>query len=150
MNSIIKPLFSWILAGLLGILFYICYGFSRKLLWSWNVSHLLTWINPRTDFQNFIFILSLNSIVALTSSLPGSVLCGFLLIKLFRKKAILYGLGSICICILLFISFRLHRGVEALDLSAKISALITPIIVNVIFFMSILIIRKYLRREGIQ
>ena len=145
-----KKLFLWILlilSGVLGsFLFYICYGFSNKLLWSRNISrliqHLLTWINPTTEFQHFIFFVSLNIVVAFTSSLPGSVLCGVLLVRLFRDRAMLYGLGYICIYLLLTFDYR--RIVDAPDLSLKVSVLITPIVASLTLLLSILVIRKYL------
>ncbi len=136
----------FILSGVLGsYLFYICYSFLNKLLWSRNMSrliqNLLTWINPRTEFQNFIFFVSLNIVVAFTSSLPGSVLCGLLLVRLFRDRAMPYGLGYICIYLLLTFDYR--RIVNAPDLSLQVSVLIMPIIASLTLLLSILIIRKY-------
>jgi hypothetical protein len=54
----------------------------------------------------------------------------------------LYGLGYICIYLLLTFDYR--RIVDAPDLSLKVSALITPIVASLTLFLSILIIRKYL------
>jgi hypothetical protein len=147
--SIIKRLLLWILlilSGMLGgFLFHICYGFSNKLLWSRNLSrliqHLLTWINPRTEFQHFIFFVSLNIVVAFTSSLLGSVLFGLLLVRLFRDRAMLYGLGYSCIYLLLTFPYR--RLVNAPDLSLQVSVLIMPIVASLTLLLSILIIRKY-------
>jgi len=101
----------------------------------------VTWINPGTEFQHFIFFVSLNIVVAFTSSLPGSVLFGLLLVRLFRDRAMLYGLGYSCIYLLLTFPYR--RLVNAPDLSLQVSVLIVPIVASLTLLLSILIIRKY-------
>ena len=131
---------SSLIAVLIGIFFYLGYSFSKHLLWSWNLNNLLTWINPKTNFQYFIFFVSLNIIVAITSSLPAAVLCGVILVKLFKDKALLYGWVSILIVLLL--QSRLWNIKKAPDLSVKISAISTPLLVGLTFFLSIFLIKK--------
>ena len=139
---------SWCFAMCIGYLFYIFYGITKHLFWARDLDHLYAWLNPKTKLQIFIFVVSLNILVAITSSLPAAVLCGLILVRLFGGKASLYGWGAILIVLLL--QSRLLHIKYAPDLSIKISALITPLLVSITFYLGIFIVKRKRRmREGL-
>jgi hypothetical protein len=114
----------WIFALLMGVVFKYAFGYSKYYMWSWmftgDIGIFNNWL---IDLSPTIYIIALNAIVDITSSLPASALVGYILVKIYPEKEITYCFGTIGVFLIINAHIWYSKIIAAPNLALQISSL---------------------------
>ena len=137
---------SWGFALFVGFLFRYSYGIAKNAIWMGkNLSFLSGLMDPFSETQLHFITVVLNVVTDLTSALIPAFICGGLLVYVFRKRAIILGIWSAGMFLVL--SSRFWFFWEAPNLGLQISILMGPIISILVLVSAIVVILKMTNRK---
>jgi len=149
MNNIIETLrtnkiAAWLFALSMGLVFRYIYGVAKNSIFAGVRSYFTSSSTTTPEIENVLFIIKFNFSIDLASSFIAAVVCGSLLVYIFREKAMTFCLGSVLV--FLVSSSRLWRFWKYPELAMQISSLIGPLIAGLIFLLTTWLVKKLIRR----
>lgn len=131
----------WLFALSMGLIFSYIYGLAKNLLVAW----IRTYFDALTvlDIDDAYFIIKINFSIDLVSSSIAAVVCGALLVHIFKEKAVAFCLGSILV--FLMSSSRLWGFWKYPELAMQISGLLGPLTAALVFMIATCLILKLSR-----
>ena len=98
---------AWLFAVSMGLLFRYIYGVAKNSILAGVRSYFASSSTTTPEIDNVFFIIKFNFAIDLASSFIAALVCGALLVYIFREKAMTFCLGSILV--FLVSSSRLWR-----------------------------------------
>lgn len=136
---------AWLFAMSMGLVFRYIYGVSKNSIFAGVRRYFESTSTTPPEVDNVLFVIKFNSSIDLASSFIAAVVCGSLLVYIYREKSMTFCLGSVLV--FLASSSRLWRFWKYPELEMQISSLIGPLLAGFILIFATWIILKISHRR---
>ena len=135
---------AWLFAMTIGLVFRYIYGLAKNSIFAGVRRYFESSSTTQPEIDNVLFIITFNFCIDLASSFIAAVVCGALLVYIYREKSMTFCLGSVLV--FLVSSSRLWRFWKYPELEMQISSLIGPLLAGMVFIFATWIVLKISQR----
>lgn len=135
---------AWLFALSMGLVFRYIYGIVKNSIFAGVRRYFESSSSTPPEVNNVLFIIKFNFSIDLASSFIAAVVCGALLVYIYREKSMSFCLGSVVV--FLVSSSRLWRFWKYPELEMQISGLIGPLLAGLMLIFATWVILKISQR----